>query len=40
MLVDGFTDTAVGPLPTFILAITLLLLPSITDTVLSPLLAT
>ena len=40
MLVDGFTDTSLGLVPTVTLAITLLVLPSITETVLFPLLAT
>jgi hypothetical protein len=40
MLVDGFTDMAVGLLPTFIVSITVFVLPSITETVLSPKLAT
>ena len=40
MLVDGLTDTALGLLPTVIVVVTLFVLPSITDTVLSSRLAT
>ena len=40
MLVDGLTETASGLLPTVTLAVTLLVLPSITETVLSSWLAT